>query len=117
MVGNYYYQTVATNTITGQGIVFYGYDHTYTSRSRVPPKSNMSRRERALSEMQRQLAEDIRKFGKELLEHRLAREEAERKVLLDAKSRRCTPHASTKRRDSRRLQTYEAAMAVRQMVR
>lgn len=113
-----YRQTFSTDTITGNGYVNEAWSYpSYAPRPRTPSTHNMSRRERELWAQRSALEEEIKKFGEELLVHRLARLERERKVMLDSKSRGRTPHTSTKRRDSRRMQTYEAAMAMRQLRR
>ncbi len=115
MYGAYSRYTTVTGPVTGHG------SHRYTSTSvsgtRGRPTHTMSRRERELADMQSQLAKGIKKFGRELLVHRLARIAHEKQAMLDAKSRRRSAHASTKRVDGRRMQTYEAAMAQRQLLR
>lgn len=116
MYGAYSQYTTATGVVTGNGSQSYR-NSTYVSGNRGRPVHNMSRRERELADMQSQLAKDIKKFGRELLVHRLARIAHEKQAMLDAKSRGRSAHASTKRVDGRRMQTYEAAMAQRQLLR
>ncbi len=97
--------TNVTGTSTYDNWVPRGYQHPTT------------RRERQLAAERARLAEKIRRFGESVLVHRIARAEQEKKVQLDARSRGRSAPAPTKKQDARRLQTYQAAMDMRQLRR
>ncbi len=80
-------------------------------------KRPMSRYGRALEAQREELAEQIRRFGDSALVHAVARKEKEKKVQLDAKSRGRAAPVVTKKKDTRRMQTYDAAMHERQIRR
>lgn len=114
MIANYN----GTGTIT-TGTSFYYPFSPYSNYSNYIPQYEppRTRRERELAELQRELKDEIKKFGKQCLVLRIARMEKERKVMSDARSRSHYAPKSTKRRDGRRMQTYDAAMAMRQLRR
>lgn len=105
--------TVVSNGVTYN---YYGRRNGYDYYN-PPDLSSYSRRAQELANLRRELEDAIKEFGEQALVHRLQRMERERKVMLDARSRARTPHTSTRRHDTRRMQTYEAAMAMRQMKR
>ena len=74
-------------------------------------------REYERQQAQRELDAGIKKFGQSALFIKLSKEERHRKAMSDARSRGRVAPTSTRRKDSRRMQTYEAAVAMRQLRR
>lgn len=73
---------------------------------------HMGRRERELAKLLREFKDETKK-----LENRLRAEEKMRKAMSDSKSRMQRPHPSVKKDPHRRMQTYSAAVAMRQLQR
>lgn len=111
MISNYVQYISLSTNVTGN----YNQQPSY---DRYPvDETNMCRKALKLRQLRRDLADAIKKFGEGALLARIVRDERERQIMLDSRSRGRAPHKSTKRKDSRRLSTYEAAMAMRQLKR
>lgn len=95
-------------------LVFYNTYHAHAPR-------HLTRRERELADLKEQFRSEHRdlKRGRfaQKLEARIIEQQREKKAMLDAGSRARSAPTSTKRKDARRLQTYDAAMHERQMRR
>lgn len=74
-------------------------------------------RYRHVSRAEQELQEFLADAEEDAWQRRLQDEARERQVLLDARSRRQRVHPKTKQQAGRRMQTYDAAMAMRQLRR
>lgn len=70
-----------------------------------------------VSKAERELKEFLAKLDKHRWYRRLQAEAQERQAELDARSREHRAHPKTRRNPERRMQTYDAAMAMRQLRR
>ena len=99
--------------------VIYTRDPYYGSSTSTSISTNNGVRDRHMSRRERELAKLLHEFKDETkkLENRLRAEEKMRKAMSDSKSRMKRPHPSVKKDPHRRMQTYSAAVAMRQLQR
>lgn len=96
------------------GTYYITYEHDPYATSTTAVSSNVRCLQR-LSRAERELQAFLAKLDEHRWYRRLQAETQERQAALDARSRQHRAHPKTRRNPERRMQTYEAAMAVRQL--